>query len=169
MPKKHMKLFYFEIIIFRNHRSSAAGKKEKNRAAFDFTGNADKLSVDAFIFALFARFIIIYRSHPSSARTTSAIRWQISSSCPCSGPSAMTRISGSVPEGRTRMRPLSPSSALSSLRYLSSSRLMVSSMRWPLASSRRHSATMLPLASSFAAATARTAFSLKAMHQLPSW
>lgn len=45
------------------------------------------------------------------AMMTSATRWARFRHCPFSGASTITRTSGSVPDSRTRMRPVSPSSS----------------------------------------------------------
>ena len=51
-----------------------------------------------------------YSANPCSLPIISAISWHRDCSASWSGPSAITRMSGSVPDARTRTRPSSPSS-----------------------------------------------------------
>ena len=57
-------------------------------------------------------------SAPTSAFTTSTMRCTYASQTSCVGASAITRISGSVPDGRTRIRP-SPFISSSTTRIIS--------------------------------------------------
>ena len=52
----------------------------------------------------------LYSANPCSLPIISAISWHRDCSSSWLGPSAMTRMSGSVPDARTKTRPSSPSS-----------------------------------------------------------
>ena len=51
-----------------------------------------------------------YSANPCSLPIISAISWHSACSSSWLGPSAITRMSGSVPDARTRTRPSAPSS-----------------------------------------------------------